>query len=129
MDSATEVMNSSDELMLIYTSGTTGKPKGAVHTHSGFPIKAAFDLGIGMDLKQRDKLLWIADMGWLTGPVALFGVLINGATLVLYEGSADYPSSDRLWKLVQDHQLTHLGVSPTLIRSLMRDGESGYGEA
>ena len=26
-----------DVLMVIYTSGTTGKPKGAVHTHCGFP--------------------------------------------------------------------------------------------
>ncbi len=30
--------------MIIYTSGTTGRPKGAVHVHGGFPIKAAQDL-------------------------------------------------------------------------------------
>src|SRR3990172_2770337 len=29
-----------DPLMIIYTSGTTGRPKGAVHTHCGFPVKA-----------------------------------------------------------------------------------------
>ena len=119
-DVKTEVMESSDPLMLIYTSGTTGKPKGAVHTHSGFPIKAALDVGIGMDLKQSDRLLWVADMGWLTGPVILFGSLLNGATAVFYEGSPDYPNPDRLWKLAEDHQVTHLGVSPTLIRSLMK---------
>ena len=119
-DIETEVMDSVYPLMLIYTSGTTGKPKGAVHTHSGFPIKAAFDVGIGMDLKQGDSLLWVADMGWLTGPVILFGALINGATAVLYEGSPDYPNPDRLWKLAADHQVTHLGVSPTLTRSLMK---------
>src|SRR5712691_5840637 len=33
-----------DPYMLIYTSGTTGRPKGAVHVHGGFPIKAAQDL-------------------------------------------------------------------------------------
>lgn len=119
-DVNTKVMESSDPLMLIYTSGTTGKPKGAVHTHSGFPIKAAFDVGIGMDLKQGDTLLWVADMGWLTGPLVLFGSLLNGATAVLYEGSPDYPSPDRLWKLAEDHHVTHLGVSPTLIRTLMK---------
>ena len=119
-DVKTEVMESSDPLMLIYTSGTTGKPKGAVHTHSGFPIKAALDVGIAMDLKQSDRLLWVVDMGWLTGPVILFGSLLNGATAVFYEGSPDYPNPDRLWKLAADHQVTHLGVSPTLIRSLMK---------
>src|SRR5207253_4448833 len=33
-----------DPMMIIYTSGTTGKPKGAVHTHCGFPIKSAQDM-------------------------------------------------------------------------------------
>ena len=37
----TERTDAEDLLMMIYTSGTTGKPKGAVHTHCGFPIKAA----------------------------------------------------------------------------------------
>ncbi|MDE3089258.1 MAG: AMP-binding protein, partial [Chloroflexota bacterium] len=40
----TERTDAEDPLMLIYTSGTTGRPKGAVHTHCGFPIKAAQDM-------------------------------------------------------------------------------------
>ena len=39
--------------MLIYTSGTTGRPKGAVHVHGGFPIKAAQDLAHTFDLTGR----------------------------------------------------------------------------
>jgi len=121
-ESNTEVMESQDPMMLIYTSGTTGKPKGAVHTQSGFPIKAALDLGIGMDVQQGDRLLWIADMGWLTGPLVLFGALLNGATAVFYEGAPDFPEPNRIWKLTSEHQVTHLGISPTLVRSLMRYG-------
>ncbi len=40
----TERTAADDPMMLIYTSGTTGKPKGAVHSHCGFPIKAAQDM-------------------------------------------------------------------------------------
>jgi acetyl-CoA synthetase len=115
-------MDSSDPCMLLYTSGTTGNPKGIVHTHSGFPLKAAFDAAFGMDLKERDTLFWVTDMGWMMGPFLVFGALLNGAAAVLYEGVVDYPKTDRLWKLVEKHHVTHLGISPTLVRMFMKEG-------
>ncbi|MFD0771718.1 AMP-binding protein [Bacillus sp. CGMCC 1.60114] len=119
-----EEMKSDDPLMLIYTSGTTGKPKGTVHTHAGFPLKSAFDASFGMNVKQGDRALWITDMGWMMGPFLLFGSLINGATMVMYEGVPDYPEPDRLWEMVDRYKVTHLGISPTLIRSLMAKGDT-----
>jgi acetyl-CoA synthetase len=107
-----------DPVMLIYTSGTTGRPKGAVHTHCGFPVKAAQDLAHGFDLGPHDVLHWVTDMGWMMGPWEIFGALILGATVVLYDGAPDYPEVDRLWSLVARHHITGLGVSPTLIRAL-----------
>ena len=121
-------MDSSDPCMLLYTSGTTQDPKGIVHTHSGFPIKSAFDAAFGMDLKQNDVLFWVTDMGWMMGPFVVFGALINGATAVLYEGSVDFPRSDRLWKMVEAHAITHLGISPTLVRLLMKEEEHAKSE-
>ncbi|NEU31485.1 AMP-binding protein [bacterium LRH843] len=120
----TEETGSSDPLMLLYTSGTTGSPKGTVHTHGGFPVKAAFDAGICMDVKKRDRVFWFTDMGWMMGPFLVYGGLVNGAAIVLYEGTPDYPNADRLWQLVEQHNVTHLGISPTLVRSLMKHGES-----
>lgn len=113
-----------DTLMIIYTSGTTGKPKGAVHTHCGFPIKGAQDMRHGMDLQPEDTLFWLTDMGWMMGPWEVFGVLLNGATMVFYDGGPDFPDVDRIWALVEHHHITHLGVSPTLIRALKRHGEA-----
>ncbi|GAA3326590.1 hypothetical protein GCM10020331_063110 [Ectobacillus funiculus] len=108
--------------MLIYTSGTTGKPKGTVHTHTGFPLKASFDAAFGMNVQTRDRLMWVTDMGWMMGPFLLFGALINGATMVMYDGVPDAPA-DRLWEMTDRHRITHLGISPTLIRSLMAKGD------
>lgn len=119
----TEEMQSHDPLMLIYTSGTTGRPKGAVHTHAGFPIKSAFDAGFGMDVKQDDTLFWYTDMGWMMGPFLIYGGLLNGASIVMFEGTPDFPKPDRIWEVVSKHNVTHLGISPTLIRSLMKHGE------
>ena len=118
--------NSDDVFMLIYTSGTTGKPKGAVHTHGGFPIKAAFDAGICMDVTEHDTFFWYSDMGWMMGPFLVFGGLMNGANVVLYDGAPDYPTSTRLLELCTKHAITHLGLSPTLVRSLMANPRSDY---
>jgi acetyl-CoA synthetase len=108
--------------MIIYTSGTSGRPKGAVHVHGGFPIKGAQDLAHCFDLGPGDRLFWFTDLGWMMGPWAISGALLLGAELVLYEGAPDYPSPDRLWALVASHGVTHLGLSPTVIRALMAHG-------
>jgi acetyl-CoA synthetase len=121
-EAPTEITDAEDVLMLIYTSGTTGKPKGAVHTHCGFPIKAAQDMRHSMDLKPADTIFWFTDMGWMMGPWLVFGALLNGATMLFYDGAPDFPDLDRVWALVERHRITHLGISPTLIRSLKPHG-------
>jgi acetyl-CoA synthetase len=121
---ATAPTRAEDVLMLIYTSGTTGKPKGAVHTHCGFPIKAAQDMRHAMDLKPGETIFWFTDMGWMMGPWLVFGALLNSACMVFYDGAPDFPDVDRLWSLVERHHVTHLGVSPTLIRALQAHGEA-----
>src|SRR6266550_964870 len=112
-----------DPMMIIYTSGTTGRPKGAVHTHCGFPIKSAQDMWHGLDLHPDETLFWMTDMGWMMGPWEVFGTLLLGATMMLYDGAPDFPGPDRVWSLVDRHKVTALGVSPTLIRALRRYGD------
>ena len=120
---ATEVMDAEDPLMLIYTSGTTGKPKGCVHVHCGFPIKATQDMAHCMDFGTEDRMFWITDIGWMMGPWEIMGTLALGGSMVIYEGTPDHPGPDRLWDMVERHRVTHLGISPTAVRSLMRFGE------
>jgi acetyl-CoA synthetase len=123
IEAETERTSAEDPLMVIYTSGTTGKPKGAVHTHCGFPVKATQDMAFGTDVHAGDVIYWMTDMGWMMGPWLVFGTLILGATLLLYDGAPDFPAHDRLWSLVDRHKVTQLGVSPTLIRSLIPHGD------
>ena len=122
-EAATEATGAEDPLMILHTSGTTGRPKGAVHTHCGFPVKAAQDIRHGLDLHSDEVLYWVTDMGWMMGPWLVLGTLLLGATMVLYDGAPDYPGPDRLWDLVERHGITALGISPTLVRALIRHGE------
>lgn len=112
-----------DPLMIIYTSGTTGRPKGALHTHCGFPIKSAQDMAFGMDVHQGDRMYWITDMGWMMGPWLVFGTLLLGATMFLYDGSPMHPEPDRIWSMVERHEINQLGLSPTYVRALIPHGE------
>ena len=118
-----EIVEPETPLMIIYTSGTTGRPKGAVHVHAGFPLKAAQDLAHGFDMGPDDTLFWFTDIGWMMGPWLIFGSLIVGGTMVLYEGTPETPDPGRLWRMAADHGVTILGVSPTLVRSLMPAGD------
>ena len=58
-DTCEPVHTDADEpMMIIYTSGTTGRPKGAVHTHCGFPIKTAQDMvALLRRASRRDDVL------------------------------------------------------------------------
>ena len=118
----TEHTSAEDPVMVIYTSGTTGRPKGTVHTHCGFPLKTAADMAYSFDVKPVDTVFWITDMGWMMGPWLVFGTLLLGAAMLIYDGTLDFPAVDRLWSLAERHNVTGLGISPTLIRTLKPHG-------
>jgi acetyl-CoA synthetase len=120
----TERTGAEDPLMIIYTSGTTGRPKGAVHTHCGFPIKAAQDMVHAFDVHPGETMYWVSDIGWMMGPWEVAGMTLLGGTMVLFDGALDHPGPDRLWSIVERHRVNILGVSPTLIRGLMRHGDA-----
>ncbi|MGH2405079.1 MAG: acetate--CoA ligase [bacterium] len=123
----TEVMDPEDPFMIIYTSGTTGRPKGTVHVHMGFPLKGTMDMAYCFDVRSGDRVFWYTDLGWMMGPWLIMGTLTLGATMVLYDGTPDHPTPERLWEIIARHRATVLGISPTAIRALMRHGPEAPG--
>lgn len=118
----TQIVDAETPVMLMYSSGTTGKPKGTVHTHCGVLAKNALDLGLCVDLKSTDRLLWMSDMGWIVGPKIIISSTLLGATLVIAEGTPDWPHDARMWQIAADHAVTIIGVVPTMVRQMMRRG-------
>mgnify|MGYP001182316287 CR=1 FL=1 len=115
-----DMVPSETPAMLMYTSGTTGRPKGTVHTHCGILAKNALDMGLCLDLQASDRLLWMSDMGWIVGPKVTVGCTLLGATLVLAEGTPDWPEPNRIWRLCTRHGVTVAGIVPTAVRQMMR---------
>ncbi|SMB95120.1 acetate--CoA ligase [Deinococcus hopiensis] len=117
-------LDSEHPLFILYTSGSTGKPKGVLHTTGGYMVGTYLTTQTVFDLRDDDVYWCTADVGWVTGhSYSVYGPLLNGATVVMYEGAPNHPDWGRFWDVIQKHRVTILYTAPTAIRSFMRQGD------
>ncbi|MGA1249181.1 MAG: acetate--CoA ligase [Candidatus Kapaibacteriota bacterium] len=110
-------------LFYLYTSGSTGKPKGLVHTTGGYLTHVKYSFELVFDPKPEDVYFCTADIGWITGhSYVVYGPLMHGMTILIYEGALNHPHPGRIWELIQKYRATILYTAPTAIRAFMSAG-------
>lgn len=106
---------------ILYSSGTTGKPKCMAHKTGGVLLKHMQEQQHHLDVRAGDRVFYFTTCGWMMWNW-LVSCLGTGATIVLFDGNPFHPGPEALFDLVDELDVTLLGVSAKYIDAVLKSG-------
>jgi len=113
-DSSTRFVSTRQIAYISYTSGSTGKPKGVAVTHENV-VKLAF--GAYVRLASGCKVLAAASIAFDASTFEVWGSLLRGCTVVLYQHKV--PTPDSMRTTIQSHNVQVAWLTSSMFNSLI----------
>jgi acetoacetyl-CoA synthetase len=106
---------------IMFSSGTTGAPKCITHGAGGTLLQHLKELALHTDLGRDDRICYFTTCGWMMWNW-LVSSLATGAAVVLYEGSPFHPAPERMFDLIDAHDITVFGTGAKMINAWEKSG-------
>ncbi|EQB53733.1 acetoacetate-CoA ligase [Colletotrichum gloeosporioides Cg-14] len=97
--------------LIYYSSGTTGIPKAIVHTVGGVILNIVKEGRLHESMSSESVCLQYTTTGWIMY-LANVAALLNGARVVMYDGSPFVPDLTSFIRILGEQRVTKLGISP-----------------
>ncbi len=116
-------LDSQHPVLNIFTNGPKGDLIQLMHTTGGYMVQVYLTTKWIFDIRTDDIFWSTSDIGWISGhSYGIYGPLLNGATIFMYEGIPVYPEPDRFWQLISRYRINIFYSNPTSLRALFKLG-------